>query len=181
MTPDNAVIPGLRVGDPVPVGAGTSQHRLRLVGEVFANGGRGTLITDAATLPGTSVSEYEIGLRPGTDLHAYADELTAAFGDPAAIVQVTAETQENESVALMLGLIGLLTTALTAVAALGVFHSVVLTTRERVHEIGVLKAIGMTPRQVRTMVITSTVVLGVVGIHTDSHTPWVPNILCRLS
>lgn len=153
---------GLRVGDTITVGTGPDRHRLRLVGEVFANGDGGALITDTATLPGTTPLLYEIAVRPGTDLPGYADNLTAALGE-AAPAELTSQTQENETVALMIGLIGLLTTALTAVAALGVFHSVVLTTRERVHEIGVLKAIGMTPRQVRVMVMTSTVVLGAVG------------------
>jgi putative ABC transport system permease protein len=38
-----------------------------------------------------------------------------------------------------------------------------LNTRERVHEIGVLKSIGMTPRQVGVMVVTSMVTIGMVG------------------
>jgi putative ABC transport system permease protein len=63
----------------------------------------------------------------------------------------------------MLGLIATLSLLLAAVAALGVFNTVVLNTRERVHEIGVLKSIGMTPRQVRAMVVTSMVAIGVLG------------------
>jgi len=154
---------GLRVGDTVTAGVSGTQHRLRIVGEVFSNGDGGTLITGAASLPGTRPELFEIGVTPGTDLRGYADKLTTALGNPRAAAQLTSQTQENETVALMIGLISLLTTGLAAVAALGVFHSVVLTTRERVHEIGVLKAIGMTPQQVRVMVVTSTVVLGMAG------------------
>jgi putative ABC transport system permease protein len=56
-----------------------------------------------------------------------------------------------------------LTLLLSTVAALGVLNTVVLNTRERVHEIGVLKTLGMTPRQVRAMVVASMVGIGVLA------------------
>jgi putative ABC transport system permease protein len=56
-------------------------------------------------------------------------------------------------VSLMLGLIGTLTVLLALVAGLGVLNTVVLNTRDRVHDLGVFKAIGMTPRQVIAMVV----------------------------
>ena len=56
-------------------------------------------------------------------------------------------------VTLMLGLIGTLTVLLAAVAGLGVLNTVVLHTRERAHDLGVFKAVGMTPRQTVTMVV----------------------------
>jgi putative ABC transport system permease protein len=56
-------------------------------------------------------------------------------------------------VSLMLGLIGTLTVLLALVAGLGVLNTVVLSTRDRVHDLGVFKAVGMTPRQVITMVV----------------------------
>ena len=54
----------------------------------------------------------------------------------------------------------LLTLMLVTVAALGVLNMVVLETRERVHDLGVHKALGMTPRQTIAMVIASVVVTG---------------------
>ena len=53
----------------------------------------------------------------------------------------------------MLGLIGTLTLMLAIVAGLGVLNTVVLSTRERVHDLGVFKAVGMTPRQTIAMVV----------------------------
>ena len=50
-----------------------------------------------------------------------------------------------------------------AVAALGVFNTVVLNTQERRRDLGLLKSIGMTPRQVVVMVVTSMSALGAVG------------------
>ncbi|MPZ84841.1 MAG: FtsX-like permease family protein [Actinophytocola sp.] len=52
---------------------------------------------------------------------------------------------------------------LAAVAALGVFNTVVLNARERRRDLGMLKSIGMTPRQVVVMMVTSMGALGVVG------------------
>jgi len=53
----------------------------------------------------------------------------------------------------MIGLIGTLTLLLAIVAGLGVLNSIVLSTRERVHDLGVFKAAGMTPRQTIAMVV----------------------------
>ncbi|WP_435852445.1 ABC transporter permease [Streptomyces sparsogenes] len=52
---------------------------------------------------------------------------------------------------------------LVAVAGLGVLNAIVLDTRERVHDLGVHKALGMTPRQTVTMVLASVVVVGLAG------------------
>jgi putative ABC transport system permease protein len=49
---------------------------------------------------------------------------------------------------------------LVAVAGLGVFNTVILDTRERVHDLGILKALGMSPRQTITMVLTSVAGIG---------------------
>ena len=51
------------------------------------------------------------------------------------------------------GLIGTLILLLAIVAGLGVLNTVVLHTRERVHDLGVFKAVGMTPRQTIAMVV----------------------------
>ena len=53
----------------------------------------------------------------------------------------------------MISLIGTLTLLLALVAALGVLNTIVLSTRERVHDLGVFKAVGMTPRQAIAMVV----------------------------
>jgi putative ABC transport system permease protein len=49
------------------------------------------------------------------------------------------------------------------VAGLGVLNTVVLQTRERVHDLGVFKAIGMTPRQTVAMVVCSVAGIGLVA------------------
>jgi putative ABC transport system permease protein len=52
---------------------------------------------------------------------------------------------------------------LAVVAALGVLNTVALNVHERRRQLGMLKSIGMTPRQVVAMVVTSMVGLGLLG------------------
>jgi putative ABC transport system permease protein len=44
-----------------------------------------------------------------------------------------------------------------------VLNAVVLMTRERAHDVGVLKAVGMTPRQTITMLVTTVAATGLVA------------------
>jgi putative ABC transport system permease protein len=158
---------GTKVGDHITIVTKLGQRRIHIVGEVFANGGAGTVVMSAAGLTGlaerVTPDLFEVALTAGTDPHAYVEASVAALNSLSAHPEVTADAQENETVAIMLGLIATLTLLLSAVAALGVFNTVVLNTRERVHEIGVLKSIGMIPRQVRLMVVTSMVAVGVLA------------------
>jgi putative ABC transport system permease protein len=48
-----------------------------------------------------------------------------------------------------------LTVILAVVTSLGVFNTVVLNTRDRRHDLGMLKSIGVTPRQVTVLMVTS--------------------------
>ncbi len=63
----------------------------------------------------------------------------------------------------VVGFSSVLSLLLSTVAALGVFNTVVLNVRERRRDLGMLKSIGMTPRQVVAMVLTSMALVGVVG------------------
>ncbi|MBO3736812.1 ABC transporter permease [Actinoplanes flavus] len=154
---------GVRVGDELTVDTPGGRTTVRIVGEAFSNGSTAVMIMDAAGLGGSLVWHgFEVSVTPGTDPHAYAETLNTALGE-AGHAQVSADSQENEVVTAMLALIATLTLLLTAVAGLGVLNTVVLETRERVHEIGVLKTLGMTPGQVRLMVISSMLLIGAVG------------------
>jgi putative ABC transport system permease protein len=158
---------GARIGDQITISGEAGQRRVTIVGEVMLNGSEPALVMDAANLAAATGTvtprEFEVALDAGTDPHEYASRLGALLREKSAEAMVSADTQENEAIAVMLALISTLALLLGSVAALGVFNTVVLNTRERVHEIGVLKSIGMTPGQVRTMVVTSMVTVGLIG------------------
>ena len=56
-----------------------------------------------------------------------------------------------------------LTVILVAVAGLGVMGGIVLDTHERIRDLGIHKALGMTPRQTVALVIASVAVPGLTG------------------
>ncbi|MFI5915569.1 FtsX-like permease family protein [Dactylosporangium sp. NPDC051541] len=155
---------GHHVGDTITVSAEGGQRSLTVVGEYFGDADAG-LVVDSSALTGLTTriepQEYDIALKPGTSIDAYIQGLDAASGGLRATNRVQDESEDG--FVLLYSLIATLTLVLTAVAALGVFNTVVLNVRERVHEIGVLKTVGMTPRQVRAMVVASMVGLGVVA------------------
>ncbi|HEY6277136.1 MAG TPA: ABC transporter permease [Streptosporangiaceae bacterium] len=147
---------GTTIGDTVTLTFGGRQIPVRIVGEVFDSDNAGlAMITDGRTLarPGhpLAVTQYDIGLRPGTSPGAYAQALSSRLG-PTYYVSVN---NTNRGLPIVDGLIATLTLLLAAVAGLGVLNTVLLNTRERVHDLGVLKAVGMTPRQTIAMIVCS--------------------------
>jgi putative ABC transport system permease protein len=145
---------GKAVGDTVTITSGSKQITVRIVGQVFDtdNGGLAMFTgwqTLASADPGLAADQYDVGLRPGTSADAYAQTLGAVLGDG----YFVSTPGEGSTFPIVIGLIGTLTLLLAIVAGLGVLNTVVLHTRERVHDLGVFKAIGMTPRQTVAMVV----------------------------
>ena len=156
-----------QVGDTVVLTDRGKQITVRIVGEAFNVENRGLqILTAAATLaaaePDLRAMEYHITLAPGTDPAAYVKALDTALISADASATL-AEDDTADFILVINTLTTLLTLMLITVAALGVLNLVVLETRERVHDLGVHKALGMTPRQTITMVIASVVVTGLVG------------------
>jgi putative ABC transport system permease protein len=149
-------VTGKAVGDTVTMAFGSKQIPVRIVGEIFSAEHRGvSIITDWRTVAGADPSlaqpdQYDVGLRPGTSVPAYAQALGNRLGSS---WNVNLNSRNAPVVDLMLSLIGALTLMLAVVAGLGVLNAVVLHTRERVHDLGVFKAVGMTPRQTIAMVL----------------------------
>ena len=157
---------GTSVGDTITVSQGGRRERVRIVGEVFDTRNRGiSMITSWSTLarhidPGIAPDQFDVGLRSGTSASAYANALNRRLGPN---YGVELNTRKTAVVNAMIGLIGTLAALLAAVAALGVLNTVVLETRERVHDIGIFKAVGMTPRQTIAMAVCWVAGIGLVA------------------
>ncbi len=146
---------GKAVGDTIEMDVNGRPIPVRIVGQVFDTDNDGVdLLTSwrtvAAAEPGQAPTQYDIELRPGTSADAYARALGTRLGTS---YYVQANSRSSTTLTLMQGLIGTLTLMLAIVAGLGVLNTVVLSTRERVHDLGVFKAVGMTPRQTIAMVV----------------------------
>ena len=153
---------GLAVGDTVTLERNGRRARVRIAGQVLLNTSNVIMSnwpTLALVAPGTRPDNYEIQLKPGADTAAYLAGVKA--GDPG--LYVFAADDSDPFIAIILLTVTLLTLMLGTVAALGVFNTVVLNTRERRRDLGMLKSIGMTPRQVTLMVVTSMAALGALG------------------
>jgi putative ABC transport system permease protein len=145
---------GKTVGDTITMTFGGKQVTARIVGQVFDTDNNGlAILTGWSTLAGAghglAVDQYDIGLRPGTSVGAY----TQALGSRLGAAYLVNANNRDQGFPIVIGLISTLTLLLAIVAGLGVLNTVVLSTRERVHDLGVFKAIGMTPRQTIAMVV----------------------------
>ncbi|MFJ7961688.1 ABC transporter permease [Streptomyces sp. NPDC096319] len=158
---------GARVGDTITLSEQGRTVRVRIVGEVFDLGDDGmTLRTAAASVAALNArylpADFAVTVTAGTDAARYAERLDAAVAPLRAEAAVT-EGSKSSVIRAMQALIVMLTLMLVAVACLGVLNTVVLDTRDRVRDLGVLKALGMTPRQTVAQVLTSVAAIGLVS------------------
>jgi putative ABC transport system permease protein len=163
---------GTSVGSAVTLTSGSRSETVRIAGEVFANDTSDPDVfmsgSDLARIdPGQAPSEYYAGVKPGTDPQAVANALSIKLDPPGSAganiggLQVT--PNDNGQLIAVVTLIALLTILLVVVAGLGVLNTVVLQLRERVHDLGVFKSVGMTPRQAIAMVVCSVTLIGLLA------------------
>lgn len=160
---------GVRIGDTVALdGGGGRTVRVRIVGEalVVADDDGLHVLTDSRTLTRAGLAfhpdQFNVRLADGTDRARYLTALNARL-DTLGAHAVATDGQTSSTVVAIDAMTAMLTLMLVAVAGLGVLNTVVLDTRERVHDLGVLKALGMAPRQTVAMVITSAAGIGAVA------------------
>jgi putative ABC transport system permease protein len=158
---------GVKVGDTLTLTEGGRSTEVRIVGEVFALSDEGmNVLTGTSTLTRLGLdaqpNEFHVQLKAGTSRSAYVDTLNAKL-QPLGGAAWPNVSERDDVIVAMDALIAMLTVMLVVVAALGVLNIVVLDTRERAHDLGVFKALGMTPRQTIAMVITSVAGIGLLG------------------
>ena len=144
---------GLQVGDRFALTVRGRPVPVRIAGQVYDPNGP-SLYTSWQTLGGAAAGVqamfYTIELRPGTSPQAYLAALRKALGPRFAgfpsHVGNRGDPSDSEA------LVRRLTELIAVLAGLGVLTSVLMLTRERVHDLGIFKALGMTPRQTVTMV-----------------------------
>ena len=147
---------GAKVGQDYTLTSAGKHVTVHIAGEVFdPRGGQPEMIGAASTLSAVDPHLsplYLVELAPGTDVGSYVNKLSRVLG-PGYLVSVN--DAGGAELPAIIGLIATLMLVIAAVAGLGVLNTVVLQTRERVHDLGVFKAVGMTPRQTITMVIST--------------------------
>jgi putative ABC transport system permease protein len=144
---------GLKVGGHFTFSVNGTPVTARITGQVYYPQ-TPFIFTSWQTLGGTAAGlapqTYDIALKPGTSPHAYAAALSKALG-PGFTVSFP-QGGGGFSPFADKTLIQTLTALIAALAGLGVLNSVLIAARERVHDLGIFKALGMTPRQTTAMV-----------------------------
>ncbi len=154
---------GTAIGDTITISYAGTEIPVRIVGEVLDGENSGpALVTSTQTLGHShqpAVEQYDVDLRPGTQAASYAQSLNTRLG-PGYFARPNGQ---QRGLPVILGLITALTLLLAVVAALGVLNTVVLYTRDRVHDLGVFKAVGMNPGQTLVMVVSTVALTGLVA------------------
>jgi putative ABC transport system permease protein len=147
---------GLAVGEVATVDTGTAQVTVHIVGEVFHPSSEPTLYGSTQTLPGLgtveNLQQWDVGLGPGTGAAAYVQAVNNVLGGNSPW-GATTQKEGGKFYAIAASLVGLLALMVAVAAGLGVLNTVLMTTRDRVHDLGIFKALGMRPGQMLAMVM----------------------------
>jgi putative ABC transport system permease protein len=157
---------GKRVGDTFTFTNDGRSVALTITGEVFQPGSRAVVMTNQSAVaalepPGVAQQLYFVGLRPGVTAQGYEDVLFAARQGPGSLIRYG--SGNYVPIQIISGLVIILMLLLAVVAGFGTANTVVMMTRERAFDIGVFKAVGMTPRQTLAMVLTTVAATGLIA------------------
>ncbi|MFF8882862.1 ABC transporter permease [Streptomyces flaveolus] len=153
-----------KLGDTVRVTYEKQTANLRIVGESFdTSGSRLEIHADMADFASAEPSTFLVETKSGVSADEYSQKVAAVVQPLGGDATTGSESGQDGVILIMAAIAVLLTLMLIIVAGLGVLNSVVLDTRERIHDLGVCKAIGMSPRQTLSLVLASVAVIGVTG------------------
>jgi putative ABC transport system permease protein len=108
-----------------------------------------------------------VKLAPGTDLGAAKAAVTtasAAYGQPTVSDRAAFVASAGQGVSVVLGIVYVLLALAILIAVLGIANTLSLAIHERTREIGLLRAVGETRRQLRSMIRLESVILSVFGV-----------------
>ncbi len=162
---------GLRVGDPLRIRTRRGWRTYRIAGVVveFTSQGRiliGTLDDARRDFGVRRASVFVLKAAPGVELAALRRQLKARYERRLPVQVQTGEEFRTQVLRLAdqtFALLGVLVLIAVAVGSLGVVTTLTMNVLERTREIGVLRALGMTRRQVRRMIAVEAFALGLAG------------------
>lgn len=175
---------GISVGDTRVVGLTTG---------MISSGGPAEMMTFVGIYPGNeimfsyrdlravmpSVNVLDAGmvsllLRPGTDPDRFGAELIAGSAGRLTVTNIVSDTQENltEARRIFRPVMAGLSAFLLLLVVVNLLATLLLSVRERMREIGVMKAIGFTPRQVAVSVMSGAMLLAVAGAIVGAPAGW---------
>jgi putative ABC transport system permease protein len=158
----------LSVGDTVPVRfAQTGSSVLRVGGIYEANALIGSYLASASVFLAHFSNPALAALLLRTNGSGAVDQAVTSALAPYPNLQVQTRAQFEQaqaaSVNQILGLVYALLALAVLIALIGIVNTLMLSVFERTREIGLLRAVGMKRRQVRTMIRSEAVILAIFG------------------
>lgn len=156
---------GIGVGDTIQLPLRGQTLTLRIVGQYLDtdDGGKSIMFgadtVTAQTGAAPPLTAYAVRLRPGASVEAFRQRMQAA----ARQLNFRSWDHGVDGAGAIRSVLYGLTALLLFVGGVSVLNTVMLGTHERLRDIGVLKAIGLTPRQVAGSVVSSAALLAVVA------------------
>ncbi|HET8600491.1 MAG TPA: FtsX-like permease family protein [Segeticoccus sp.] len=167
---DKAASLGVHVGETVPVQVADQRLPLRVVAILDDNPLTGDTVTTLSALTDLGVKPADFAafvLRaPSADAAQVHHAVDAVVKDiPTVTVQDQAEfaQQQRGSIDQLLTIIYALLALAVVIAILGIVNTLSLSVIERTREVGLLRAVGLSRRQVRRMVRLEAVVIALLG------------------
>ncbi|MFL6070238.1 MAG: ABC transporter permease, partial [Actinomycetes bacterium] len=161
---------GLSVGDDVTFIFPTGTAKVEVAGIFEPQGffGGYTITNGALEAAGVNVGDVFVYVKADQDadlsaIRASIDEILTDY--PTVKVQSQAELKEEfqKNVSALLGVIVAMLGLAIFIAILGIVNTLYLSVLERTREIGMLRAVGTSRRQVRRMIVLESVVLAIFG------------------
>lgn len=162
---------GLSVGDEVTVTLPTGDRTATITGLYADNPviGGSQVVSDAfldrGGVPPATIMAY-VTTTPGADLaavHEALDEITAEIPTVTVQDQQEFKDQQRDQVNQLLYIVYALLGLAILIAVLGIVNTLALSVIERTREVGLLRAVGMSRRQLRRTIRLESVVIAVLG------------------
>ena len=163
----------LQVGDTVhALGQTGTRASLKIVGEIKGTGDLfgGLIVTQAAMARyfATAQDTFDfVKLAPGADSATVQDRIDSLLAQrfPTADVMNQEELKQNQENQInpLLGLVYALLSLAIIVSLFGIANTLALSIYERTRELGMLRAVGMSRRQVRRMIRYESVITALIG------------------
>ncbi len=150
--------------------ARTGTKELRIAGTFAKNQLLGNYVVSTATfdanytdrLDFVVLAKAKAGVAPAAS-RAAVEKVTADFPNVELRDQVEFKKQQEDQVNQILGLITALLALSIIIALFGIVNTLALSIFERTRELGLLRAVGMSRRQIRSMIRGESVIIAVLG------------------
>lgn len=162
---------GLRIGGVLAMTfARTGTRDLRIAGTFAKNQLLGNYLISTATFDANFTDRLDFVVlaraAPGTPAaasRAAVERITAEFPNVTLRDQAQFKKQQENQVNQILGLVSALLLLSIVIALFGIVNTLALSVLERTRELGLLRAVGMSRRQVRSMIRSEAVIIAVLG------------------